>query len=367
MHGSFMHEDRIDQMNGDFMRLRGADWHSLPAVRRSQYVDTAFAYWRRSGFPYYRLDAQQIAAEFRALRERDPMSAFRGDGVMGSNLALRLANYFQPQMWRVRVSRYMSPFDVFQDDELLSAAIRRSWSIWPRRFGANASNLRRMLKTYPGTASVSNFRPTVAKAVIARFSRPRQKVVDFAAGYGGRLVGCLSLEDRSYLGIEPCPAQVRGLRKTAEALQLLTRGRPQVDIHEGCAEHQLSLLGDRSAHLVFSSPPYHDYEKYSHDGTQSFVRYACYDDWVNGFLRPVIHHSFRILRRGGRLVINVPKRNRRPRADEVQEIAQSAGFISTATIPMHLAKVPYLHPRSPDPFKFELLLVHEKRRGATCP
>ena len=67
-------------------------------------------------------------------------------------------------MWSVRVSRYRSPMDVFLDDDLLLAALKRAWKVWPDRFGANASSLRRMLKTFPGTASVSNFRPTLLEA-----------------------------------------------------------------------------------------------------------------------------------------------------------------------------------------------------------
>src|SRR5262249_43379772 len=157
------------------------------------------------------------------------------------------------QMWSVRVSRYLSPYDVFKSDALLRAAIRRSWSIWPDRCGANAATLRRILKTFPGTASVSNFRPTVARSVISHFSSEKSTVIDFSAGYGGRLLGALSI-NRRYIGIEPCSAQVAGLRRMVDALRPF-RSPGNAEILQGCAEDLMSELPRGCADLVFSSPP----------------------------------------------------------------------------------------------------------------
>jgi hypothetical protein len=343
--------------------IRGREWARLTCRRRQKLVVGAFEYWRDAGFPYFELSGSAIAREFLCLQAQGETLAFRRGGALGSIVGLRLANFFQPHMWSVRVSRYRSPMDVFRDDGLLMAAIERAWTVWPDRFGANASCLRRMLKTFPGTASVSNFRPTIARAVIARYSPTGGVVVDFAAGFGGRLVGCLTL-NRHYIGIEPSVQQFAGLRRTARALASLKPADATVTLHHGCAEDVLSRMSPRSAALVFSSPPYYDWERYSEHSTQSYVRYPTYEKWVRGFLMPVVDFSHRLLDHGGRFVLNVSNGQRLPTPDAVEQLAKSAGFELESCLPLLLARVPYLHPRSIRPYKLELLLVFRKRQSA---
>jgi hypothetical protein len=346
----------------DPLALRGREWTGLPAGKRAGVLSAAFSHWRRSGFPYYELSSDELTSEFNRLRNQDVTSIFQKEGALGSGTGLRIANYFHPRMWSVRVSRYRSPMDVFLDNDLLRKALARAWTIWPDRFGANASNLRRMLKTFPHTAAVSNFRPTLARGVIDRFSQPGNTVLDFSAGFGGRLVGCLTLQ-RAYIGIEPCRDQVAGLRENIRALSSVRVSGASARIYAGCAERVIRRIASRSVDLVFSSPPYYDWERYSNEETQSSVRYGSYDGWLAGFLRPCIEESCRALRPKGCMIVNVSGKERRPFRDDVVQIADRAGFVLSREIPMLLARVPYLHPRTQGPYKPELLLVFRKRTG----
>lgn len=341
------------------LHLRGRDWKRLSRQHRAKMLTAAFEYWRRHGFPYYELTQSQIAREFSCLQTQHASTAFTADGALGSMVGLRIANFFHPHMWSVRVSRYRSPMDVFLKDELLMAALARAWTVWPDRFGANASCLRQMLRTFPGTASVSNFRPTLARAVIARYSPPDGVVVDFSAGFGGRLVGCLTL-NRHYVGIEPSVRQVTGLRRTVLALVRTSSARATATVHRGCAEALAGRWTSAKADLVFSSPPYFDWERYSTQATQSYVRYRTYDAWLRGFLAPVIAHSHEVLERGGRLVLNVSNGQRLPTPDVVEQLARRVGFELEDRLPLLLARVPYLHPRTRRPYKPELLLVFRR-------
>jgi DNA modification methylase len=119
-------------------------------------------------------------------------------------------------------------------------------------------------------------------------------------------------------------------------------------------------LPARSADLVFSSPPYHDWERYSDEPTQSYRRYATYEAWVSGFLEPVIAHSRRVLRPRGHLVLNVSAGARKPTSSTVVGIAAGIGFRLQKCLPMLLARVPYLHPAS-GPYKGEYMMVFIKR------
>jgi SAM-dependent methyltransferase len=346
-----------DAVCEEALGIRGREWQAFGKQKRARLLESAFQYWRQNGFPHYTLGTQQIRREYRHLIAQ-PIPSMSRKGVGGSIVGLRLANYFHPHMWSVRVSRYLSPYDVFHDDTLLRSALRRSWTVWPDRFGANSATLRRMLKTYPGAASVSNFRPTVARAVLHHFSNESDSVVDFSAGYGGRLLGALSMK-RTYIGIEPCKAQVLGLRSMLKIIKKVET-RSSAEVLAGCAEDVMPLLPKNSASLVFSSPPYFDWERYSDEESQSFIKYCSYETWKKGFLEPVIRQSRRILKKGGKLVVNLSSGRRKPEAGDLRIIALAMGFRDLGSIPLLISRVPYLHPRTNMPHKREAILIFEK-------
>src|SRR4051812_33431499 len=120
---------------GHFLQMRGREWQAFGPRGRAMLVEHAFGYWRERGFPHYVLTQAEVKREYRSLAIQ-AVSPLSKRGIAGSTTGLRLANFFQPQMWSVRVSRYLSPYDVFKSDLMLRAAIERSWSIWPDRFGA---------------------------------------------------------------------------------------------------------------------------------------------------------------------------------------------------------------------------------------
>jgi hypothetical protein len=341
--------------------LTGAEWAALSPRKQNFYVETAFHYWRRRGFPFYRLSDSEMVAEFARLSEIHITDVMYRNCLRGSNAGLRLANHFHPQMWSVRVSRYMSPMDCFMHDDYFRAAIRRSLSVWPERHGANASCIRRILKSFSNCAAVSNFRPVIARAIIARYTASGETVVDFSAGYGGRLVGALSLS-RHYVGIDPCAMQVRGLRRCIAKLSQLKLTTGSARIYPGCAEVELPKLPSRFAQLVFTSPPYFDWEKYSNHPTQSSIRFRSYPDWLAGFLRPVVEQSYRVLANGGTLAVNFPNGGcRTTLLADLMRLTAGAGFRYLKTYQLRLSKVPYLHPRN-ESTKWEALAVFSKGR-----
>ena len=342
------------------LMLRGSTWSRLRPTAREIAVQRAFEFWREHGFPYYRLTPTQIERDMSTLLEKDPRSVFAGKDLRTSNAGLRLANSFQPRMWSARVNRYLSPMQVFEDDDLLKTAIQRSLTIWPDRFGANASCIRRMLKTFPGAASVSNYRPMIAKAIICKYCPENGLVVDFAAGYGGRLLGSIAAR-RRYVGIEPNRAQVKGFIAMSRVISSQGFQLPRLTFLNGPAERKFLGLKRGLADLVFSSPPFFNWEHYSRSNDQSFRRYPRYEIWLAEFLAPVIVQSHRVLKENGRLALNVTNGKRLPTPEDVSRIAREAGFRLPPTIhEMVFPKVPYLHPRDSGPVKRELIMVFRK-------
>ncbi len=119
-------EHREESRSSRILEIRGRDWFLL-YQRRS-------LGWRKprsviggTGFPSLRADVAGSAAGVREPGLR-PVAFLGGDGIAGSNTACAWL-FFQPHMWSVRVSRVSQPDDVFWSDEMLRAAIRRSWSL----------------------------------------------------------------------------------------------------------------------------------------------------------------------------------------------------------------------------------------------
>ena len=342
--------------------LKGAQWQRLGAERREEVVERCFRYWRARGFPYYRLEVSEMLREYEWIASARRQDVLLGNEIQMSMSGVRLANHFHPQMWGVPVVGAHSPLERFNDDEQLRRLIRKALTIWPDRYAVNESNLRRMLKTFSNTACVSNFRPTAAKAIYEQYSRDGDRVLDFSAGYGGRLLGCLPL-DRHYVGLDPCRQQVRGLREMIGRLGALAPVRARASIHRACAEDFLASFDSGSFALVFSSPPYFDRERYSEETTQSYVRYPTYGEWLKGFLKPVLRECRRVLRPGGYMVINVADVNGYRLTGDALRLA-SRHFTCARTLRLRLGHLPYLRGPTGGAFKYETVFVFRKPRRA---
>lgn len=323
--------------------------------------ELCFSYWRMRGFPYYDLSKEEMVEEFLRLTETPRERMFLGNVIQMSIIGLKLANYFHPQMWEVPVKGSKAPFEQFNDDVKLRLIIRKALAIWPNRLSVNESNMRRILKTYSNTAGVSNFRPTAAKAIYECFSGEGEPILDFSAGYGGRLLGCLPLR-RSYTGIDPCYKQIVGLKRMLRTLESLVSLNSTAKILFACAEDAMPKMKSSSFSLIFSSPPYFDLERYSKDSRQSYVRYPVYDQWLDRFLTSVISESHRLLEPGGYLILNVANTNGYKLAKDVLRIAR-LGFTLTKTYHLRLGHKPYLRLTKENAYKLEPVFVFRRLRS----
>jgi SAM-dependent methyltransferase len=338
-------------------QVRGDEWSTWSVRRQRAFVDLAVDYWHQRGFPYYELTRQQISREVDLLVKSDPERVVRGNTLISSGTGLRLANYFHPQMFHVRCTRYSSPYDTFCNREKLGAAIAKSMRIWPDRYGARGTTLRRMLRSFSNTVGVSNFRPTAARAIVHRYSPRHGWVLDFSAGYGGRLLGALTL-GRHYVGIDPNESQVRGLRSMIQACSPVVSSGGAAKIMTGAAEDLLPDFRSESFDLVFSSPPYFNRERYGVEPEQSFIRFPTLDKWLDGFLRVVLEESARILRRKGWLVLNI---------GNIPECLPNLALQYARPVlrlrkemNLQLAKLPYKRNGTAEAFKTEPIFVFQK-------
>lgn len=286
------------------LNITGAEYQIMSFKEKQKLKVSVFKYWRSVGFPYTQLKDEEITEEFIRLRNVNINKMIINNRIKYAVQGLRLANYFHPEMWAVKVGKYRTPLECFHDDEALYECICKAASFWRNRRCFDESCMRMILSIYRNVAKVSNFRPTAAKTIYQLYTSNNDTVLDFSAGYGGRLLGCLCL-DRKYIGIEPCTKQVKGLNSMITKLKDLGLIKLKPIIYQAPAEEFLKKLKTESVSLIFSSPPYFNLEKYATEATQSFIKYPSYDLWVKHFLTGVISESFRILKKGKFFIINV--------------------------------------------------------------
>jgi SAM-dependent methyltransferase len=336
----------------------GRDLARLSQGARGRWLKRGFHYWRTRGFPYPHLTPAEQQAEFRRLAQVDARHVLTRRVFRVSTLGLRLANFYHPQIWEIP-RHGSSPVDCFHDDDILRAALQKAVRFYPDRRCWNGQCLRSILRFYH-RSRVSNFRPTVARALYLRYSREGARILDFAAGFGGRLLGALTLR-RSYLGIDPDPRQVRGMRRMIKKLAPLAAGT--ATIHQGCAETLLPELPARSFDVVFSSPPYYDTEPYDQSPKQSFRRYASYALWRDAFLKVVIRESCRVLEPGGYLMLNLKNLGDYPIATDAERFFPK-GYRRKPPLSLLLPALPHLRSGRSCLYTSEPILIVQRPFGS---
>lgn len=166
---------------------------------------------------------------------------------------------------------------------------------------------------------VYNFPPTIAKTVYNHFNSKR--VLDFCAGYGGRLLGFWCAKNTvEYIGIDPNTNirysdiinWITSNDKKKKTIKIIQRAAEDVNYKE------LGMFD-----TIFTSPPYYNLEIYSDDESQSTSRYNSYVEWKNKFLNYTIRECESVLLKNGYLLINIKNIKRYKIADDMIEYIMS--------------------------------------------
>lgn len=277
--------------------LNKKQWEQFSEKELYQYIDEVFNYYRKKGFPYFPTDEVFRKKEFEKFLKVNYMSLYKDD-IIGQHMAgLAYCWSFMPHAFNVQCNNLKTPLEIFNNDELLKKVIYKRI-----KMGDNMSDngLRKMLKIFTGTQSVSNFRPTAA-AVIYELYGKNKNVWDMSAGYGGRLLGAIKAGVKSYIGTEPCTETYNGLLSILENIENSVKSK--IELHK-CGSEEF-VLENNSMDLCFTSPPYFNTEKYSNEDTQSYKKYPTKYEWLNGYLRKTFINCYNCLKLNGIMAINI--------------------------------------------------------------
>lgn len=216
-----------------------------------------------------------------------------------------------------------------------------------------------------------NFPPVVAKYIYEKYTEPWKQekhiyVWDPSAGWGGRLLGAMAVEDSRhlvYLGNDPntdhntTPGRTK-YHEIADFYRTHVKkggmwGLEHTRTHfwqKGSEDMQFDPFFKRfkgKLSLVFTSPPYFAKEAYSEDKEQSYLKFAQYDGWRDGFLFETLKTAIEWLRPGGYLAWNIADADfggvLLPLEQDSRKYLEAAGMQYVETVKMALAQMPGSH------------------------
>eukprot|EP01028_Stygiella_incarcerata_P011140 TRINITY_DN6163_c0_g1_i2.p1 TRINITY_DN6163_c0_g1~~TRINITY_DN6163_c0_g1_i2.p1 ORF type:complete len:433 (+),score=82.40 TRINITY_DN6163_c0_g1_i2:627-1925(+) len=178
-----------------------------------------------------------------------------------------------------------------------------------KRKDINAYELREAIFSDRRWKECTQFKPTLAMCVMMETRATR--VLDFSAGWGDRLVAAIAARQvRRYVGVDPNTDLKDGHDAIIERYATTSErhaGAYQIiyEPFEMCE----SLPHGETFDLVFTSPPYFDFEVYQTDKSrshgQSIESYPRQEEWLVKFLFASLQKSWDLLDDGGYLALHL--------------------------------------------------------------
>ena len=167
---------------------------------------------------------------------------------------------------------------------------------------------------YKLTQEATLFKVSVA-LTIYRLFKPN-KILDCCSGWGDRLIAACVYDiendnkDIIYHGYDPN----RSLQKAYT--QIMSHFNKSDDFFVKCQPFEDAIVQKETYDLVFTSPPYFDFEIYTDDPNQSMTKFPTYQEWLRCFMFPLIKKSFEALKDQGYFILHISDTKNMPRISE---------------------------------------------------
>jgi hypothetical protein len=327
-------------------------WESLDEEGKQEFAQVVFDYYRAKGFPVYNLTEEERRKEYDKLLDyfmREGDKVIDGDVIRQTMHGLALAWSYMHHSWDVKVGAMRTPLEVYSDDVLFMKAIRRRMV---RGDFISDAGIRKALRSYSGTQSVSNFRPTAAAAIYRKYAGEDAVVWDMSCGYGGRLLGAMIARNvATYIGTDPAADTMHGLLEMATDFAIGSNTFIELRMQGS----EITFLEPESIDFAFTSPPYFDTEKYSNEYTQSYMKFDSVESWNEGFLRSTIRNAYVALKKDKYMVLNVANvKSHKNLVVDTITIATEEGFEYVDNLKLSLSSI------TKGGYKYEPVLVFKK-------
>lgn len=341
-------------------------WENSDDIGKKQIEDNVFEIYRNIGvipIDYYSLNG--CASEVRSLLSvgKDIKNKIL---LPGSNQGLSFCRFWFENMQdaHTRTDKEVSLRGRFENDVKLRRAINFCYkhrdvgerSVYP-------SHVRRALELVSG-GSIQNFKPMNARAVWEYICPVfGGRVLDFSAGYGGRMLGAMTSNIRySYTGIDPNTKTFNALNALGHLINGVTG--TEFSMHHTTSE---DFVPEKSYYdAAFSSPPYFNLETYSDEPTQCMNRYTNLDNWFEFYVEPTLKMIHTALVPGAIYAVNIADYNIGNNFFAISErwkaISEKLGFEFVETVDMRLKVRPGVgHDHHETTFKSEPIYLFKRK------
>ena len=214
------------------------------------------------------------------------------------------SNYWQEKnRWSVDGSVSPGPQRTWNSKQFMTSLMGAAFSLKLPKLG------KKELRTMIGLRKYicAQFKPNVAK-MFYEFNNAKT-VLDFSMGWGDRLAGAFASETvEHYVGLDPRKENHPIYERQRDFYTKHTtffETPTKTDFYCSPAEDFDYTQYENYFDLVFTSPPYFSVERYSHDDTQSWVRYKNIDVWNEHFLHKALGKIIPTVKKGGLIAINI--------------------------------------------------------------
>jgi hypothetical protein len=190
----------------------------------------------------------------------------------------------------------LSPFEYYKmNKQLLISALRM------KNMEINDRNMREEIYFHTIECSIHN--PGIIKTFIDEYNA--KKILDISCGWGDRLLGSMAAKNgiELYEGTDPNTCLHTNYNDMIKLLNNYTNNK-NAQYKISCSGFETYNIDNTNYYdLVYTSPPYFDYEKYTTESTQSYNKYNTENIWFESFLQVSILKCINALKFNGHLVL----------------------------------------------------------------
>jgi 16S rRNA G966 N2-methylase RsmD len=283
----------------------------------------------------------------------------RNKMIFKNGLGMKIANYFMFFRNKLNVSNKPSTQDLFEDAKKIRRVFDGMMRIEKRKRDISIKDFYTISRFSAGSQGLGNFMPIVAKAIYEKYCpEDNANILDFSAGFGGRLVGAMSSKyNYNYVGVDPSTMAIEGLNKLIDFLKVRNRAKV-IELPFKDSENELE---DDYFDLCFTSPHYFKKEVYSGEETQSCNRYPEIEDWRKGFLEASFKIIQRKLKKGRLLLVNIANVKIKGKVYDLENLTidtgKKVGFDYKGYKIMEMSRIPGLSRK----FKNEKIFIFQNK------
>jgi len=250
------------------------------------------------------LDSQSLMCEGEWFT-RYPCDYLSSDKYIEINkIGNQFSNHFQQKnRWKADSINAPSPERTWNTEKFRLTLLNGLWTQKTKEI--NNQTLRSCIALRKYIAA--QFRPSAAKAIYEYFGA--KNILDSSSGWADRLCGFMASEGpQHYCGVDPNTNLINGYNSQYQTYLDIVGNNAKTAKkyeHHVAAFEDLKLQYENYFCLMFSSCPYFLVEKYSADSSQSCHRYKKLDDWIEKFLYVYLKNSWKALKVGGHLALNI--------------------------------------------------------------